>query len=221
MGQQGAGPSITGLVIVSTRLCLRRVHCKSGPHGTEGKGGRGGREHGTINKPKRFHLRQNAPDARVPANRKPPDKVLENRKCRDYNAAHFTGTNCSLNVLCASNWSVQTVRERNTPARGGEPLHPFWLMMRFALFSFWAQLLFLPSQDPGPSGREPDRALCCCGLRALQAERSRWEPSLPCCYAFCFKLLDEDYEKNTESCGRDELISKYTVTQVSVLQFGR
>lgn len=140
---------------MSTRLRLRRVYCISTLHEWRGKVEGAGESTEPPTNQNASISDRTPPDARVPANRKPPDKVLENRKCWDDKVAHFIATNCSWNLLCASNCSVQTVRERHTPARGGQPLHPFWVTMHFALFGVLAQLWLLPSQGQSPSGRDP------------------------------------------------------------------
>lgn len=220
-----------GFVVASTGLRRLRVYCKSRPHAREERGRGDGQEQGTSNKPKTVSISDGTPpDDRIPADR----KTTGQRRFWKIGSVGITklhissGTNWAWNILCESNCSVQIV------LGGGKTTHHmeenvstfFWFVTAFSFPFVLAQLfVFRPPLSGIRACLDGNQTMHCLAAGFML---SRWNVlggnhSFPlwcdCVYTFCLKLLDEDYEKIQTPVARDDLISKYTLTQVTFLQF--
>lgn len=90
-----------------------------------------------------------APSGRAPPRERhhPTEKVLENGKCRVYNAAHFIGANGSLGILGESRLvASEFLGGKREPSAGRTLSAPFGVIAAssFApfLFRFWHGVLF-------------------------------------------------------------------------------
>lgn len=216
--------------MASTGLGLLRVYCKSRPYATEGKGRGDRQQQGTSDKPKTVSISDGTPaDDRIPADR----KTTGQRRFWKIGSVgitklHISSVQTGLGISFARVTVVSKLfggeKQPTTWRRTFPP--SFGLSRHFSFFFFFWHSCFFPHSPlrcQSLSGWEPNHALSSCGLHAFQAECSRWKPFFPplvrLCVHFCFKLLDEDYEKIQTPVARDDLMSKYTLTQVTFLQF--